>query len=143
MAPEAPTLGIVEPGLNVVLGERRRDAAEQIEDQELHVPEAVLDVVAEDPQVQHVAAEVQPAAVHEHGGENGRDVGPRMVREAPRHEGPFVDELVAVLQLQEEDQHVDGNEDVGDVRRRAPQGVVIADRKHLSALHLSGKTCRQ
>ena len=75
MAPEAPTFGIVEPGADVVLGERRGDAAEQIEDQELHVPEAVLDVVAEDPQVEHVAAEVQPAAVHEHGAENGRDVG--------------------------------------------------------------------
>ena len=71
------------------------------------MPEAVLDVVAEDPQVEHVAAEVQPAAVHEHGGENGRDVGSRIVREASGHERPLLDEPVAVLQLQEEDEHVD------------------------------------
>ena len=143
MAPEAPTLGMVELGADVVLGERRGDTAEQIEDQELHVPEAVLDVVAEDPQVEHVAAEVQPAAVHEHGAENGRDVGSRIVREAPGHECPFLDEPVAVLQLEQEDEHVDDDEDEGDVRRRAPHGIVVAERKHLSVLHLSGKTCRQ
>ena len=32
----------------------------------------VLDVVAEDPQEQHVAAEVQQPAVHEHRGEDGQ-----------------------------------------------------------------------
>src|SRR3954467_14339305 len=37
------------------LGQRRRDAAEQVERQERHPAEAVLDVVAEDPEEQHVA----------------------------------------------------------------------------------------
>ncbi len=55
------------------------------------------------------------------------------------HERPFLDELVAVLQLEQEDEHVDGDEDVGDVRRRAPHGIVVAERKHLSVLHLSAK----
>jgi hypothetical protein len=36
---------------------------EDIEQQVTDMPEAVLDVVAEDPQKQHVAEQVQPAAV--------------------------------------------------------------------------------
>ena len=48
------------------LRERRGDAAEQIEQQEAGVPQAILDVVAEDPEVEHVPDEVQPAAVQEH-----------------------------------------------------------------------------
>jgi hypothetical protein len=53
------------------LERRRGEPAEQVEDQELDRPHRVLDVVAEDPQEQHVAAEVQQAAVHEHRGEDG------------------------------------------------------------------------
>ncbi len=107
------------------------------------MPEAVFDIVAEDPQVQHVAAEVQPTAMHEHGAENGCDVGSRIFREASGHECPFLDEPVAVLQLEQEDEHVDDDEDEGDVRRRAPHGIVVAERKHLSVLHLSAKLVGQ
>ena len=48
-----------------------REAAEQIEDDEAHVPHRVLDVVAEDPQEPHVADQVHPAAVHEHRRDDG------------------------------------------------------------------------
>ena len=54
------------------MNQRRGDAADQIEDEEADVPHRVLDVVAEDPQEQHVAAEVQPAAVQEHRGDQGQ-----------------------------------------------------------------------
>ena len=57
--------------------------AEQVEEHELHRAHGVLDVVAEDPQEQHVAAEVQQAAVHEHGGEDRqRTVGASVGRPA-------------------------------------------------------------
>src|SRR3954451_8571214 len=42
------------------------EAAEDVEEEEAEPAEAVLDVVAEDPQVQHVADQVDPAAVEEH-----------------------------------------------------------------------------
>ena len=94
MAPEAPTFGTVDAGQSK-LGERRGDPAEQIKSEELHVAEAVLDIVAEDPQKQHVAEEMQPAAMHEHGGENGDDVPGRVRREFGRDERPMLDGLVA------------------------------------------------
>ena len=57
--------------------------------------EAVLDVVAEDPQEQHVAEEMQPAAMHEHGGENRDDVRCGIRRELGGDERPILDKLVA------------------------------------------------
>src|SRR5690606_7840486 len=38
-----------------------------------HVAHAVLDIVAEDPQVQHVAEEVHEAAMHEHRGQRRQE----------------------------------------------------------------------
>src|SRR5438309_2871216 len=47
------------------LRQRGDSSAKQVEEQEADPAEAILDVVAEDPQVQHVADQVQPAAVEE------------------------------------------------------------------------------
>ena len=79
MAPDAPIIGMVEVGSVPDLGERGDDATGQVEEQEPEPPEAVLDVVAEDPQEQQVAQEVQPAAVQELAGQEGqgRGVEPR------------------------------------------------------------------
>ena len=41
-------------------------ATGEIEHEVSHVPETVLDVVAEDPQVEHVAEQMHPAAMEEH-----------------------------------------------------------------------------
>ena len=54
------------------LAQRRGDAARQIEQQVADVPEHILDIVPEDPQEQHVAADMQPARVEEHAGEDRR-----------------------------------------------------------------------
>src|SRR5205085_11012806 len=54
--------------------ERRGNAARDIEDCVADVTEAVLDVVAEDPEVEHVAADVQETAVQEHRREHRHDV---------------------------------------------------------------------
>src|SRR6478752_6403893 len=57
----------VEPGSS--------DGAEQIEDQELDVAHRVLDIVAEDPEKQHVAGEMPEIAVQEGIGEIGQILG--------------------------------------------------------------------
>src|SRR2546427_738350 len=51
------------------------DAARQIEEQEPRAAHRRFDVVAEDPQIQHVPSKVHPAAMEEHGGEKGRPEG--------------------------------------------------------------------
>jgi hypothetical protein len=42
------------------------DAADEVEDEEAHLPQTILDVVAEHPEEQHVPEDVQPSAVKEH-----------------------------------------------------------------------------
>ena len=69
IAPEAPSVGHRRVRADRDLQRERREPAEQVEDEELDRAHRVLDVVAEDPQEQHVAAEVQQPAVHEHRGE--------------------------------------------------------------------------
>ena len=66
MAPEAPTVGTGDAGLHEHVRPRRHEPAQQIEDEEAPGPHAVLDVVPEHPEEQHVAEQVPPAAVQEH-----------------------------------------------------------------------------
>ena len=70
MAPLAPIVGWRSG--DEALRQRRDGAAHQVEDEVAPVPEPVFDVVAEDPQVEHVAEEVQPATVQEHRCEESR-----------------------------------------------------------------------
>jgi len=51
------------------MGACRDDARQQIEKKKTPMAHAVLDIVAENPEVQHVADEMQPAAVQEHVGD--------------------------------------------------------------------------
>src|SRR5437588_697475 len=48
-----------------------RQPADQVEHDEPDRAHRVFDVVAEDPQKEHVAGDVEDRAVHEHGGEHG------------------------------------------------------------------------
>ncbi len=70
MAPDAPTTGTVLAWVDRDLSRSRDDAGQQIEGQEHHSAEPVLDVVAEHPQKQHVEPEVQPSSVQEHRGDH-------------------------------------------------------------------------
>ena len=58
-------------GVEQHVGDRRDDAAQQVEEHEARRAQAVFDVVAEDPEEEHVAAEVQPPAVQEHRHDDG------------------------------------------------------------------------
>ena len=53
------------------LRQRGGDSAEQVEDKIAAMTHAVFDVVAEDPEIEHVADQMHPAAMHEHRSENG------------------------------------------------------------------------
>ena len=92
-------------------------AAQQVEQQEAAVPHAVLDVVAEDPEVEHVAGEVHQTAVHEHRGDDGQP------REGRRHQAERANEEVHLLgrqaRLPQEDEGVGRDDRDGDDGPRA------------------------
>ena len=71
MAPLAPIVGIVEAGFMHTCASAAAAPQSKIEHDEAPVAEAIFDVVAEDPQEEHVPEEVQPAAVQEHRREDG------------------------------------------------------------------------
>src|SRR5262245_5913263 len=74
-----------DPGMD----DRREDPAHQVEHDEAEMAHGILDIVAEHPKEQHVAEEMNPAAVQEHVGEK-RETGRHQER---RHDG-FVAEAV-------------------------------------------------
>jgi hypothetical protein len=72
MAPDAPDHRDGRAGLGGDLCCGRGDAAAEIEGEKPPMTEPVLDIVAEDVEIEEVAGEVQPAAVQEHRGDEGR-----------------------------------------------------------------------
>jgi hypothetical protein len=133
---------------------RRRDqTADEVEAEVAQVTEVVLDVVPEDPQEQHVEAEVEDVGVEEHGrdraerddlvpGDRADALGELVVGDRPRLDrlegeellgdgAPPVDELEQLAALEgehqaEEDADVGGDERPVD-ERRAPRRVLVAD----------------
>ena len=100
--------------------------------------EAVLDIVAEDPQEQHVAERCNQLPC--------MNIAVKMVavlaagcsREARRDERPLVDEVIAAAELDEEEQHVEADQNEGDDRGRPPLRIVVADREHAGVASLRG-----
>src|SRR5947209_16298786 len=102
------------------------EADEEIEDDVPKMAHCILDIVPEDPEEEHVAADMQPATVQEHRrderGVEGRvdlrvrRLEGRMMDEARRDDAPLIDEEVRILPAQrqhvQEDEHVDRDEDV-------------------------------
>ena len=60
---------MVESGSAEDLGEHGYDAAGEVEEQKTGVAHGVFNGGAEGPEEDHVADDVHPAGVHEHGGE--------------------------------------------------------------------------
>src|SRR6516165_10327951 len=103
------------------------------------VSQRVLDVVAEDPQVEHVAADVQQPAVQEHRGEDRGDrarkisghparAGEPARRRAELEHDRFGGPRVAAHSdggLIEEDEHVQGDEAERDERKGLARDVVL------------------
>src|SRR5687767_15650353 len=115
------------------MGGAGRESAHEVEDQELAATYAVLDVVTENPEIEHVADDVRPRGVHEHRGEqrevDRRRAGIELDRDAlaagldrlradkvpaarylERNRAVSVDELFAEAELDEPDDYVHGDE---------------------------------
>src|SRR5262249_28888539 len=105
----------------------RCKAAEQIEDKKGHVAKSVLNVVTKDPQVEHVATQMQPPAVHEHGRKQRRELAGGIGQEAARHKRPLVYERVAAAELDEKEQHIQQDERIGDDWNGSLASVVITE----------------
>ena len=71
IAPDAPISGICESGADQAVRESASSRAKQVEDKEADVAERVLDIVAEHPEKQHVAAEMEDVAMQERVGDVG------------------------------------------------------------------------
>jgi hypothetical protein len=71
-------------GVGKHLGETGSETADQVEAEETEMAQRILDVVPEDPEVEHVSEEVEEPAMEEHGRKNG---------EGQRHRREFVEDL--------------------------------------------------
>ncbi|HJO68384.1 MAG TPA: hypothetical protein QF804_01720, partial [Rhodospirillales bacterium] len=123
------------------LGHGRGGGAQDVEDDEAPVPHGILDVVPEDPEIQHVSKQMQPTAVHEHGGHDrgyrghrGRGAEQRAVTEQdPWNEPESVHEAGKLggrqRDLPDKDGHARGDEP--DRGHRLDRGrVVVMKRDH-------------
>ena len=63
-------------GIHVHMRGHCGNAAQQVEDDEAHMADSILDVVAEDPQEEHVSEKVSPAGMQEHRREHADQVEP-------------------------------------------------------------------
>ncbi len=73
---------------------------------------------------------MHPAGVHEHGGEQRRQVARGIGQEAPGHEGPAQNERLATAHLHQEEEDIERDQDIGHDRRNAAAGIVVSDGKH-------------
>jgi hypothetical protein len=134
--PEIRNLGRgvrAEPERHRRLQHRGREATGEVEEEVLHVPVGVLDVLPEDGEEQHVAEDVIPAAVHEHRSDPAHTPGLRPVARVVDRagvEGRVVDGRVQVRQLVEDpDREV--RHDQRDVHpREAPRTHAVRERNH-------------
>ena len=73
------------------------------------MPKPVFHVVAEDPQIKQVAAQVNPPGMHEHGREERHKISAGIGQKAAGDKGPLHDERIAAAQLYEEKQDIQGD----------------------------------
>ena len=101
----------------------------------------ILDIVAEDPEEEHVQPQMQPASMHEHRGEHGRPgryggkLGAelRLTEEAGRDHSELENSDLPLLfskgDLPEKDKDTDSNDRPCD-HRRANARIVVGDGEH-------------
>ena len=103
--------GDIGTGRGGYLGEHRDQASEEIEDGEAEGVHGVFHGGTEGPEEDHVTEDMGPASMEKHGGDQGdeavagADVG--------GDGGPLVDEGVAALEFEKEDDYVEHDDDDG------------------------------
>src|SRR6478752_5491082 len=117
------------------LQHHRGESAGKVKEQIAQPPECVLDVLAEDRQKQHVAQDVVPAGMHEHGrdpSDTPRDAQVAGVVDVARVERRLVDRRLPVGQFVEQKDREVGD-DQRDIDDREPAGRnAIGVRDHAS-----------
>ena len=113
------------------LRERRGDAAGEVEERVADVSQSVLDVVAEDPEEEHVSRDVREPGVQEHVTDQRGGAGERMGRqlrgdEGPAAEGVGVSACRRGRHLQAEDAEVERDQRVVDAGHRV-RGQMITN----------------
>src|SRR5450830_50792 len=96
----------------------------------------VFHIVTEDPQVKHVASEVNPSGVHEHGSEDGQETGAGIGKEAAGDKSPFHNESVTATQFYQEEQNVQSDQGISNKRNSSARGIIITDWQHKTHLLL-------
>jgi hypothetical protein len=66
------------------------------------MPETVFHIITEDPHVKHVAQEMNPPCVHEHGSEDRQEITAGVGKEAARNEGPLHNKSFTATQFYKE-----------------------------------------
>ena len=107
------------------VGNRSCDPAEEVKKDKSDMAEPVFDVVAEDPEVEHVAEDMEKTAMHEHGGEERERGMDRLCGlhgdNIVRYRTIGIDDLPTVRtaqHLEDEDHNVQHNNRNGDNRER-------------------------
>src|SRR2546427_3539296 len=125
----------------------RDDPDERVEDQEAAVTHSIFHVVGKDPQVEHVAEQVEPTAVHEQGRDQRGCSGhqPAGCRQRRGSRAVRADEALPrrfwpqpIRHVQEDGGAREDQENRDDRSRR--RGVVVAQGNHAAALASSQRT---
>jgi hypothetical protein len=94
------------------------------------VPKTVFHIVAKDPQVKHVASQVKPPGMHEHGGKERQKISNGIGQEAAGDEGPLYHKSITATKLYDEKQDVQGDQGIRDQRKCPARAIVITDGEH-------------
>ena len=110
-------------------------SAEQIKDQEPRAPDGGFDVIGKDPQEDHIADQVSPAAVQEHAGEQGEQVlAPDCLS---RHRTELPHQRIGKLELVQEYRYIQSNKSIAEGREVAAFDLVVTNgKKHVRVLAL-------
>src|ERR1700720_4680647 len=92
--------------------------------------EIIFDVISKGPKVSHVANEMQPAAMEEHGCENGGKIGGRVCEELFRGKSPVADKRLALALFEKKDGDVGDDKKIGDDWRGLTFACVRSDWKN-------------
>ena len=125
MAPDAPRLGIADVGPSIPWTTPPTRPVGEVGAEVAEPPEPGLDVVAEDPQEQHVPEQVHPRAVEEHARER------REERRVGGDVGVPLDDPVGLPRPLHQHEHEHVRDDQRVVDERGPSFVgFVADRDH-------------
>ena len=120
------------------------DPAKEVKEDESEMPETVLDIVAEDPEVEHIAEDMEKSAMHEHGSEERERWMDRLCRlhrnDIVRYGAIRIDDLLpasAAEHLKDEDSDIQRNDADCDGREGARWVIVLIREHFLFPLHFA------